>query len=59
MRQQADTRTQHEPFSGSGKPEPLKHAVAGFWSRRINAKHRMVYRRKGDARLIAQLRYHY
>ena len=33
-----------EPFSGLGKPEPLKHALSGFWSRRITDEHRMVYR---------------
>lgn len=48
-----------EPFSGVGKPEPLKHALAGFWSRRITDEHRMGYRMDGDALLIAQLRYHY
>lgn len=48
-----------EPFAGVGKPEPLKHALAGFWSRRITDEHRMVYRVDGNALLIAQLRYHY
>jgi toxin YoeB len=48
-----------DPFSGVGKPELLKHALAGFWSRRITDEHRMVYRVEGDALLIAQLRYHY
>lgn len=48
-----------DPFAGVGKPEPLKHALAGFWSRRITDEHRMVYRVEGDALLIAQLRYHY
>lgn len=48
-----------EPFTGAGKPEPLKHALAGFWSRRITDEHRMVYRVEGDSLLIAQLRYHY
>ena len=48
-----------DPFTGVGKPEPLKHALAGFWSRRITDEHRMVYRLEGDALLIAQLRYHY
>ena len=48
-----------EPFSGVGTPEPLKHARAGFWSRRLTDEHRMVYRIDGDALLIAQLRYHY
>lgn len=51
--------TQQEPFSGIGKPEPLKHALAGFWSRRISDEHRMVYRIQGDELQIAQLRYHY
>lgn len=51
--------TQREPFSGIGKPEPLKHALAGYWSRRITDEHRMVYRIAGNALLIAQLRYHY
>lgn len=48
-----------EPFSGLGKPETLKHALSGFWSRRITDEHRMVYRVEGDALLLAQLRYHY
>ena len=51
--------TQREPFAGIGKPEALKHALAGYWSRRITDEHRMVYRIEGDALLIAQLRYHY
>lgn len=50
---------QREPFSGIGKPEPLKHALTGYWSRRIPDEHRMVYRVEADALLIAQLRYHY
>lgn len=49
----------HEPFSGLGKPEPLKHALSGFWSRRITDQDRMVYRVEADALLLAQLRYHY
>jgi toxin YoeB len=51
--------TMREPFSGVGKPEPLKHALAGYWSRRITDEHRMVYAISDDALLIAQLRYHY
>ncbi len=47
------------PYSGTGKPEALKHALAGYWSRRINGEHRMVYKVDGDALLLAQLRYHY
>ena len=50
---------QREPFRGIGKPEPLRHAFAGYWSRRINAEHRIVYRVKDDDLLIAQIRYHY
>lgn len=50
---------QREPFTGVGKPEPLKHALAGYWSRRINDEHRMVYRVQDDSLWIAQLRYHY
>jgi toxin YoeB len=52
-------KVQREPFTGIGKPEPLKHALAGFWSRRITDEHRLVYRVDGDSLLIAQLRYHY
>ena len=51
--------TLREPFTGIGKPEPLKHVFAGFWSRRINDEHRRVYRVEGDALQIAQLRFHY
>ena len=47
------------PFEGVGKPEPLKHALSGYWSRRINDEHRMVYKASADSILIAQLRYHY
>ena len=50
---------QRQPFVGIGKPEPLKHSLAGYWSRRITDEHRMVYRIEGDAMLISQLRYHY
>jgi len=52
-----------EPFRGTGKPEPLGQNMAGWWSRRINRQHRLVYRvtGKGDAQAleIAQCRYHY
>lgn len=47
------------PLEGIGKPEPLKHALAGFWSRRINEADRFVYKVQDGAVLIAQLRYHY
>ena len=52
-----DTMRSH--YEGLGKPEPLKHSLAGFWSRRITDEHRMVYRVAGDILEIAQLRYHY
>lgn len=47
------------PFEGIGKPEPLKNALSGYWSRRINDEHRIVYRISDGSMLIAQLRYHY
>jgi toxin YoeB len=50
------TRT---PYEGTGKPEPLRHALAGYWSRRIDDEHRLVYKIDGEAVLIAQARYHY
>lgn len=51
--------TRSDPFAGIGKPEPLRHALAGYWSRRITDEHRMVYRAEKEALFIAQLRYHY
>ena len=51
--------TMRNPFEGIGKPEPLKHALSGYWSRRINDEHRFVYKVTGDSIHIAQLRYHY
>ena len=50
---------QRSPHEGLGKPEPLKHGLSGYWSRRINDEHRMVYKYLDDTLLIAQLRYHY
>lgn len=47
------------PHSGIGKPEPLKHALSGYWSRRINDEHRIVYKVADGSLFIAQLRYHY
>ena len=47
------------PFEGIGKPEPLKHGLAGYWSRRINDEHRLVYKVEGESVMIAQCRYHY
>jgi toxin YoeB len=50
---------QRSPFAGMGKPEPLKHGLSGYWSRRVNDEHRIVYKVDNDSLLIAQLRYHY
>jgi toxin YoeB len=50
---------QRNPFEGIGKPEPLKHSLTGYWSRRINDEHRIVYKVTNDSLFIAQLRYHY
>ncbi len=50
---------QRAPFEGTGKPETLKHGLEGYWSRRINDEHRLVYKVEGDTLLVAQLRYHY
>lgn len=47
------------PFEGTGKPEPLKENLSGFWSRRINLEHRLVYKIDHDAVIIIQCRYHY
>jgi toxin YoeB len=51
--------TQREPFEGAGKPESLEHSLAGYWSRRINEEHRMVYESTDNALLISQLWYSY
>ncbi|GGP23067.1 Txe/YoeB family addiction module toxin [Silvimonas iriomotensis] len=51
--------TSREPFAGIGKPEQLKHQLSGFWSRRIDDRHRLVYAADGDTLLIAQCRDHY
>ena len=48
-----------EPFGGLGKPEPLRFDMAGYWSRRINAEHRLVYKFDDDKLIILQCRYHY
>ncbi len=51
--------TQRNPFEGIGKPEPLKFDLAGFWSRRIDREHRLVYQFKDNDLLIYSCRYHY
>ena len=48
-----------DPFSGPGKPEPLKYKYSGFWSRRIDGEHRLIYKIDGDEILIAKCRFHY
>jgi toxin YoeB len=68
--QQTDRRTlkrintliqdmQRQPFQGLGDPEPLKHQWSGYWSRRIDREHRLVYRVKDSSLIIVQCRYHY
>lgn len=47
------------PFGGKGHPEPLKFGLAGYWSRRITAEHRLVYRVENDALYVVSCRYHY
>lgn len=47
------------PFAGIGKPEPLRHNFSGFWSRRIDEEHRLVYTLDGDCVVVVLCRYHY
>lgn len=47
------------PFSGIGDPEPLKHNWTGYWSRRIDREHRLVYKHNEEMITIVQCRYHY
>jgi toxin YoeB len=51
--------TTREPFLGIGKPEPLKGELSGFWSRRINDEHRLVYKVTEDAIEVISCKYHY
>jgi len=51
--------TARDPFHGIGKPEPLRHQLKGFWSRRINDEHRLVYQVTEEALIIASCRFHY
>jgi toxin YoeB len=48
-----------DPFRGIGKPEPLKHNYSGYWSRRINKEHRIVYTVEGETVFVISLRHHY
>ncbi len=50
---------QRQPFEGLGDPEPLRHNWSGYWSRRIDREHRLVYRVMDDSLVIVQCRYHY
>ena len=50
---------QRTPFEGTGSPEALRHDLSGFWSRRITAEHRIVYKADEDEVFVLQLRYHY
>lgn len=51
--------TQRTPFSGLGKPEPLKHELKGYWSKRITDEHRLVYKVTDESLIIIQCRWHY
>lgn len=48
-----------QPFEGIGSPEPLKHNWSGYWSRRIDREHRLVYKITDMSIIVAQCRYHY
>lgn len=50
---------QRQPFTGIGDPEPLRHNWSGYWSRRIDKEHRLVYKATDELLIIAQCRYHY
>lgn len=51
--------TRRDPFGGAGKPEPLRGNLSGWWSKRIDQEHRMVYRVEGDRLVVAKARGHY
>jgi toxin YoeB len=53
------SETARDPFEGIGKPEPLRHNLQGFWSRRITDEHRLVYKVTADSIIIASCKYHY
>ncbi|MCK9994220.1 MAG: toxin YoeB [Alphaproteobacteria bacterium] len=50
---------QRSPHEGLGNPEPLRHNWSGYWSRRIDREHRLVYKATGEMIIIVQCRYHY
>ena len=51
--------TQRDPFGGAGKPEPLKGELSGWWSKRIDQEHRLIYRVEKDSLIVAQAKGHY
>jgi toxin YoeB len=51
--------TKRNPFGGAGKPEPLRGELSGWWSKRIDQEHRLIYRVEGDALVVAQAKRHY
>ncbi len=51
--------TRRAPFGGAGKPEPLRGELSGWWSKRIDQEHRLIYRVEGDSLIIAQAKGHY
>jgi len=53
------TDTLRNPYAGIGKPEPLKHELQGYWSKRINDEHRLVYKIEDDTLIILACKYHY
>lgn len=53
------TEITRQPYQGTGKPEPLKHELQGYWSRRITEEHRLVYKVEQNAILIIACKYHY
>ncbi len=51
--------TKRNPFGGAGKPEPLRVDLSGWWSKRIDQEHRLIYRVEGDSLIVAQAKGHY
>jgi len=51
--------TKRDPFGGVGKPEPLRSELSGWWSKRIDQEHRLIYRVEGDSLIVAQAKGHY
>ena len=51
--------TKRDPFGGAGKPEPLRGELSGWWSKRIDQEHRLIYRVEGDRLIVAQAKGHY